>query len=415
MATSWSRRRHPSHATASPSGHEPLPPTTERRSRSGPRGPTRPPRTPRSSYRSGAETSSPPRRWPRSTGRGTRDLRAAAGHSHRAGERARLRPAARSPGARLVTPVAAVLARSRGAVRRHFGRCPAEPLPPAPIGLVAQRRHRRRRTRSRPARGGVPGSHLLGRAVRLPGADLADAGADAGAAAVPVPAAARRPASGSAGRLPGAHVSLAVRQRRPRGEPAAASQPVVRPMEPRTRPSGSGMSVWRSPTPCGSTSRSTGDLEFLGDYGAEVIVEVARFFAGLAEYDQGRDRYVIRGVVGPGRVPHRLSRRGRPPGSTTTPTRTSWPSGCSASRAKALDRLPDWRRDGADRVPRPALRGTQPLGRAHPPDVRPVPRRGDQPVRGLRAAGRARLGALPGQVRRHPPAGPDPRGRGTTT
>ncbi|TCN42225.1 trehalose/maltose hydrolase-like predicted phosphorylase [Kribbella orskensis] len=44
---------------------------------------------------------------------------------------------------------------------------------------------------------------------------------------------------------------------------------------------------------------ATGDEEFLADHGAEVILEVARFFAGLASYDQARDRYVIKGVVGP--------------------------------------------------------------------------------------------------------------------
>ena len=65
----------------------------------------------------------------------------------------------------------------------------------------------------------------------------------------------------------------------------------------------------------------TGDLEFLSDHGAEVIIEVARFFAGLAEYDQGRDRYVIRAVVGPDE--YHTGYPGRePPGSTTTPIRT---------------------------------------------------------------------------------------------
>ncbi|MET7403739.1 glycosyl hydrolase family 65 protein [Dactylosporangium sp. NPDC005572] len=43
----------------------------------------------------------------------------------------------------------------------------------------------------------------------------------------------------------------------------------------------------------------TGDREFLGRYGAEMIIEIARYFAGLAEYDGTRDRYVIRGVMGP--------------------------------------------------------------------------------------------------------------------
>ena len=43
----------------------------------------------------------------------------------------------------------------------------------------------------------------------------------------------------------------------------------------------------------------TGDLAFLGEYGAEMLVEIARFFASLATYDSTRSRYVIRGVVGP--------------------------------------------------------------------------------------------------------------------
>ncbi len=45
--------------------------------------------------------------------------------------------------------------------------------------------------------------------------------------------------------------------------------------------------------------QATADLQFLEQYGAEMIVEIARFFADLAEYDRRRDRYVIRGVVGP--------------------------------------------------------------------------------------------------------------------
>lgn len=43
----------------------------------------------------------------------------------------------------------------------------------------------------------------------------------------------------------------------------------------------------------------TGDLDFLAGYGAEIILEVARFFASTATYDRELDRYVIRGVVGP--------------------------------------------------------------------------------------------------------------------
>jgi trehalose/maltose hydrolase-like predicted phosphorylase len=45
--------------------------------------------------------------------------------------------------------------------------------------------------------------------------------------------------------------------------------------------------------------QSTGDRDFLARYGAEIVLEVARFFASCASYDRALDRYVIRGVVGP--------------------------------------------------------------------------------------------------------------------
>jgi HAD superfamily hydrolase (TIGR01509 family) len=45
--------------------------------------------------------------------------------------------------------------------------------------------------------------------------------------------------------------------------------------------------------------QSTGDLGFLIEQGAELVIEVARFFAGLAVYDPAEDRYSISGVMGP--------------------------------------------------------------------------------------------------------------------
>ena len=45
--------------------------------------------------------------------------------------------------------------------------------------------------------------------------------------------------------------------------------------------------------------QSTGDRDFLALYGAEIILEIARFFASIARYDREQDRYVIRGVIGP--------------------------------------------------------------------------------------------------------------------
>lgn len=43
----------------------------------------------------------------------------------------------------------------------------------------------------------------------------------------------------------------------------------------------------------------TGDLAYLIDYGAETLAEIARFFVSLATYDEERERFVIRGVIGP--------------------------------------------------------------------------------------------------------------------
>jgi len=43
----------------------------------------------------------------------------------------------------------------------------------------------------------------------------------------------------------------------------------------------------------------TDDREFLQFYGAELILEIARFWASLATYNEARARYEIRGVMGP--------------------------------------------------------------------------------------------------------------------
>lgn len=45
--------------------------------------------------------------------------------------------------------------------------------------------------------------------------------------------------------------------------------------------------------------QATGDLEFLRFHGAEMILEIARFWASTATYNHGLDRYEIKGVMGP--------------------------------------------------------------------------------------------------------------------
>lgn len=44
---------------------------------------------------------------------------------------------------------------------------------------------------------------------------------------------------------------------------------------------------------------TTGDIDYLAEEGADLIVGVARFFASLADWDADRGRYSIRGVMGP--------------------------------------------------------------------------------------------------------------------
>ncbi|WP_169581992.1 glycoside hydrolase family 65 protein [Microbacterium thalassium] len=44
---------------------------------------------------------------------------------------------------------------------------------------------------------------------------------------------------------------------------------------------------------------STGDIQFLLNEGADLIIDVARFFVSLTTYDPARDRYSIAGVMGP--------------------------------------------------------------------------------------------------------------------
>ena len=43
----------------------------------------------------------------------------------------------------------------------------------------------------------------------------------------------------------------------------------------------------------------TGDIEFMANYGAEMIFEICRFWASIARFDPALDRYEIVGVMGP--------------------------------------------------------------------------------------------------------------------
>jgi len=76
--------------------------------------------------------------------------------------------------------------------------------------------------------------------------------------------------------------------------------------------------------------QSTNDLEFLDRYGAEMMLEITRFWASIAHFNPERERYEIRGVMGPDEF-HEKYPDGRRAGCATTPTPTSWWRGCATS------------------------------------------------------------------------------------
>ncbi len=88
---------------------------------------------------------------------------------------------------------------------------------------------------------------------------------------------------------------------------------------------------------------ATGDHEFLSFYGAEMLVEIARFWASLARWDDASGRYRIRGVVGPDEFHTRYPGASRPglDDNTYTNVMAAW---CLRTAERALLELEDDRR-----------------------------------------------------------------------
>lgn len=91
---------------------------------------------------------------------------------------------------------------------------------------------------------------------------------------------------------------MAERDRRPRGVPAAPSEPLSGRWLPdhshlqRHVGSAVAYNVWQY-------YQATGDLDFLAGAGAETLLEIARFWCSAASWDRDRERWSIRGVLGP--------------------------------------------------------------------------------------------------------------------
>ncbi|HEX5580333.1 MAG TPA: glycosyl hydrolase family 65 protein, partial [Gemmatimonadaceae bacterium] len=82
---------------------------------------------------------------------------------------------------------------------------------------------------------------------------------------------------------------------------------------------------------------ATGDVEFMSSYGAEIIIETARFWASMAEPDPADGRHHLRGVLGPDELHPAYPDADRPgvDDNAYTNVLASWTLRCAA-RALAL-------------------------------------------------------------------------------
>jgi trehalose/maltose hydrolase-like predicted phosphorylase len=88
----------------------------------------------------------------------------------------------------------------------------------------------------------------------------------------------------------------------------------------------------------------THDVEFLRQYGAEMMIEIARFWSSIAHYNPDRDRFEIHGVMGPDEFHERYpdAAQGGLRNNAYTNVMVAWI--CTTAR-EALDLLPASRRE----------------------------------------------------------------------
>jgi len=94
---------------------------------------------------------------------------------------------------------------------------------------------------------------------------------------------------------------------------------------------------------------ATGDIEFLAEYGAELLIEIARLWASAARPDAASGRYDIPGVVGPDEYHTRMPGAAAPgiEANAYTNVMAAWLLGCVP---EMLDLLPARRREGLCRA-----------------------------------------------------------------
>jgi trehalose/maltose hydrolase-like predicted phosphorylase len=91
--------------------------------------------------------------------------------------------------------------------------------------------------------------------------------------------------------------------------------------------------------------QATGDFEFLLDHGAEMMLEIARFWSSIAHYNPQRDRYEIHGVMGPDEFHEKYpdSDEEGLRNNAYTNVMVAW---LSEVALEVLDLLPEHRREG---------------------------------------------------------------------
>ncbi|MFD0273648.1 glycoside hydrolase family 65 protein [Kitasatospora sp. NPDC127111] len=102
--------------------------------------------------------------------------------------------------------------------------------------------------------------------------------------------------------------------------------------------------------------QATGDLDFLAGAGAEMLLEIARFWSSAARYDPARERWSIRGVLGPDEY-HDAYPWADGPGLDDNAYTNLLASWVLARARDTLNVLPGYRRD--ELLERLALDGTE--------------------------------------------------------
>ena len=140
----------------------------------------------------------------------------------------------------------------------------------------------------------------------------------------------------------------------------------------------------------------THDVEFLHAYGAELILDIARFWSSVASFDEARGRYVIRGVVGPDEF-HDGYPDAAAPGLDNNAYTNLMAVWVLCRALDVLELLSEVRR--AELAARLGLSAQEiaALGRYQSQDVRAAAgRRDHQPVRGLRQPCASSIGRTTG-------------------